>query len=176
MDRPKRKLYRGTLCVIHKEGKYLMEFQENDINSGCWIFPGGGYNLTPDGTRTELGIECASRETREETPYKPLRPRLIALIFFDNRFRIFPGKTEVADFDYDARYYYSQEFEGEFNERGPEGHKIGWFTYEQLRELPMHEGDRRILEAIVKRPEGSIIDGVIVHRGDRLERADFALI
>ena len=42
--------------------------------------------------------------------------------------------------------------------------------------LPMHEGDRRLLEEIERRPRGEIFEGVIVHRGNKLVRANFSTI
>jgi len=177
MDEQKRKLYRGTLCVVRREDdRYLMRLETQGINKGCWIFPGGDYEILQDGTRTEFSAECAIRETQEEMGITPLNPKLRALIYFDNRKRIFPGKREVANFDYQAAYFCSHDFEGEFRKTGPEGNKQGAFTYEEATKLPMHPGDLKILDALTRMPLHHVFEGVVVHNGLSLESADFLAV
>jgi 8-oxo-dGTP pyrophosphatase MutT (NUDIX family) len=175
MDDQERTLYRGTVCVIRPNEKYLMRFQETGINAGCWIFPGGSYKLRPNKRRIELGVECATRETQEEIGVNPLNPILIGRVFFDNRFRIFPGKRKRATFDYDADYYFTEKYEGEFKDIGPEPEKMRQeaFGFTEAIKLPMHEGDRAILRWIEHRRNSRPFSAVIVHRGKKLERAFF---
>jgi len=180
MDTNARKLIRGTLCVIRDlQGRYLMRHQIGGINNGCWIFPGGDYDIVEQEDRTELGPECAKRETREETGITPNNPRLIARIFFDNRYRIFPGKTQVANFDYDADYYFADRFSGELAPIGPEGTRQDWFNYEDARKLQMHQGDLAVLEKLeqtISVSSNIVIGGVIVHEGSNLKSATFRQI
>jgi ADP-ribose pyrophosphatase YjhB (NUDIX family) len=176
MDEQIRKLYRGTLCIIYSNGKYLMRFNPTGINVDFWTFPGGSYKLIEENKRTELGIECASRETREESGVTPKNLRFLARIFFENRKRMFPGKTEIANFDYDASYFLATDYEGEFREIGPEGTKQGFFTLEEALKLPMPEGDLAILKEIDKHKTQGIFEGVIVYNLTKLESATFQTI
>jgi len=177
MDEQKRKILRGTLCLVQREdGRYLMRLETKGINQGCWIFPGGDYELLQDKTRTELGAECAIRETQEETGITPKDLKLRAIIYFDNRKRTFPGKTEIASFDYEGKYYFTKEYIGEFQEVGPDGRRQGWFTYEEAKKLPMHEGDLKILDALERMPSLRVFEGVIVHNESKLESANFLVI
>ena len=174
MKEDDRKVIEGTLCIIKVNNKYLLRLETRGINKDCWIFPGGSYERNKSGAR-ELGIECAIRETQEETGLTPLDLRLRARIFFDNFKRIFPGKTEVATFDYDALYFYSENFRESPELRKEQG-EIGWFSYEETRNLAMHKGDLRLLEELELRPQEEIFEGVVVHEGTKLEYASFHTI
>ena len=176
MDEQIRKLYRGTLCVVFSNGKYLMRFNKTGINANSWTFPGGSYKLIGENLRTEFGVECATRETKEETDITPLNPRLRARIFFENRRRIFPGKKEVADFDYDASYFLATSYEGELKAVGPEKTKQNFFDFEKALTLPMPPGDLAILRELNKRDISKVFEGVIVYNGINLESATFRTI
>lgn len=167
-----RVIIEGTLLILKIKGKYLLRLEQGGINNNCWIFPGGSYDRELSGAR-ELGVQCAIRETQEETGITPLEPRLKARIFFDNFKRIFPGKTEVASFDYDALYFYTENYNGELKEISPDGKKQGLFTYEEALNLPMHEGDKEILKALEKIPSNKVFEGRIVHNGSKLDLAVF---
>jgi 8-oxo-dGTP pyrophosphatase MutT (NUDIX family) len=177
MDTERRKIIRGTFCIIRREdNKYLMRLEKSGINAGCWIFPGGDYEILKSEDRTELGIECAARETREETGITPINLKFKARIFFDNRYRIFPGKSETANFDYDGDYYFTEEYNGELKPISPDGREQKGCTYEDARKLPMHEGDIAILDYLESSPKEAIFGGVIVHEGRRLKLAKFSII
>jgi len=176
MNEEKRKLIRGTFCILQDTlGRYLMRYEPKGINANCWKFPGGSFEFLSQLGRIERGVECAIRETAEETGIIPINPFLKAIITFDNHARIFPGKTEVADFDYEGHFYATREYSGEFKEIGPapDSYRQGWFSYEALQSMPMHEGDRAILQRIHSSDFREQIEGVIVHEGSRLVLADF---
>jgi 8-oxo-dGTP pyrophosphatase MutT (NUDIX family) len=178
MDENQRKLIRGTLCIVKRkhDNRYLLRFETKGINANCWIFPGGDFEYLADKQRIELGVECAARETQEETGISPQNLRLRAIILFDNKKRIFPGKTEVANFNYQGIYYYTEDYIGEFREVGPDGRKQGWFNYDEAMHLPMHPGDKAILKALETIAQEEIFEGVIVHNIGDLESATFQLI
>lgn len=165
-----RPIIRGTLCVVIKDCKYLMRLENGGINDGCWIFPGGSFDDIQGEDRRELGVECATRETQEETGVTPINPILKATMFFDNRYRIFPGKTEVASFDYQGLYYQAEDFEGELKPTHKDCRQ-GLFLYREAKTLHMHEGDRAILKAIHFSRSRECLDGVIVHEGNKLKLA-----
>ena len=175
MKEEPRKLIRGTLCILKKDEKYLMRWETKGFNKDFLIFPGGSYEKVQLVERTELGAECAARETLEETGIRPIDLKLRATIFFDNKRGIFPDKTEVANFDYQAFYFSTENYTGQFTERGPEG-KQGWFRYEEARKQPMFEGDRRILDMIARIPAKEVFEGVVVYNGTALESATFLRI
>ena len=167
MDKQKRKLYRGTLCILYQNGRYLMRFETAGINKNMWIFPGGSYKQLESG-RMETGSECTSREAQEETGLTPLDLRYRARVFFDNHLRIFPGEKDIADFDYDATYFQTSQFSGEFRDISPDGRKQAWFPHEEAIRLPMHEGDRELLRAI--QGLNCCFEAVIVHEKDKLKQ------
>lgn len=172
MNETDRKIIEGTLMILKVNEKYLLRFETKGINKDCWIFPGGSYEREENGAR-ELAVECATRETREETGLTPIKPKLKARIFFDNHKRIFPGKTETANFDYDALYFISQEYTGTLKETSPDGRKQAWFTYEEAQNLPMHPGDKEILKALERISGDRVFEGRIVHNKSDLESAVF---
>jgi 8-oxo-dGTP diphosphatase len=172
MKESERKIIEGTLCVLYSKERYLLRLETEGINKGCWIFPGGSYERAESGVR-ELGVECVIRETEEETGMTPIRPKLKARIFFDNFKRIFPGKINIADFDYDALYYISTEYIGEFKKISPDGREQKWFRYDETLILNMHQGDREILKALERIPRERVFEGNIVHKGTDLEFAVF---
>ena len=175
MKTDERKIIEGTLFLLKVDGKYLLRLETEGINKDCWVFPGGSYEREDSGER-ELGVECAVRETEEETGLTPLKPRLRARIFFDNFKRVFPGKTEIANFDYDALYFISGDYTGTFREISPDNRRQDWFTYEEILNLPMHEGDREVLKALERIPSERVIEGRIIHIGSKLENAFFTAI
>jgi 8-oxo-dGTP pyrophosphatase MutT (NUDIX family) len=175
MKTEERKIIEGTLFILKVDRKYLLRFEIEGINKNYWIFPGGSYERNNSGAR-ELGIECAVRETKEETGLTPLKPRLKARIFFDNFKRTFPGKTEIANFDYDALYFISGDYTGKFQEISPDKRKQNWFSYKEALNLPMHEGDKEILNALERIPYEKIIEGRIIHNQTKIESAIFTAI
>jgi 8-oxo-dGTP diphosphatase len=177
MDENQRRILRGTLMIIRRaDGKYLLFHETKGVHKGMWIFSGGSYDTIKTEDRSETGIECVVRETQEETGITPINPRFKAKIFFDNHLRIFPGETKIANFDYEGAYYLSTDYSGEAKPISPEGKEQGWFSYEETKNLPMHEGDRRFLEILEKSPLEKVIDGVIVHEGSRLKTDHFEFL
>ena len=56
------------------------------------------------------------------------------------------------------------------------GCKQGFFSVEEAVKYPMHEGDVAILRAIHNSNLRDIIDGIVVHVGNKLEFSDFRIV
>ena len=138
-----------TLCYIRNNGSYLMLYRnrkKNDDNAGKWLGIGGKFEPG------ETADECIAREVREET----------GLILNSMHFY---GVVEFRSdaYEYEDMYLYSSddftpedpELAEQFRQQGTfplaecsEG-ELHWIAEEELKTLPMWEGDSVFLNKIL---------------------------
>ncbi len=119
-----------TLCYIEKDGKYLMLHRvkkKNDVNQDKYIGIGGKFE------NGETPLQCALRETREETGLEVLNYTYRGIVYFSCP----PYPDEIM------HLFTATEFEGELLECD-EG-DLMWLEKEKLKELPLWEGDHIFL-------------------------------
>ena len=141
-----------TICYLTVAGKTLMLYRnkkENDINEGKWIGIGGKIEAG------EMPEECVRREFYEETGLTLKEVTLKAYI-------LFPGLLHGQD---EGMFLYiASDYEGSLKEDCSEG-TLSWIDHDQLRHLPMWEGDRYFDEWI-SRP--GFTEASLKYEGDRL--------
>ena len=119
-----------TLCYIEKDGKYLMLHRvkkKNDVNQDKYIGIGGKFE------NGETPLECALRETREETGLNVLNYAYRGIVYFSCP--PYPDET--------MHLFTATEFEGTLVECD-EG-DLMWLEKEKLNSLPLWEGDHIFL-------------------------------
>ena len=131
-------MYNSTLCYLENpQGEYLMLHRvkkKNDVNQDKWIGVGGKFegDESPD--------ECLLREVKEET----------GVTLTDWRFR--GVVTFLTDGGWEGEYMYlftASQWEGVLNPDCTEG-DLEWVPKEQVPNLPIWEGDKIFLEALVR--------------------------
>ncbi|MCR4792144.1 MAG: NUDIX domain-containing protein [Lachnospiraceae bacterium] len=130
---------RSTLCYIEKEGKLLLLFRnkkENDPNEGKWIGIGGGIE---DGETPE---ECVVREVREETGLTLTAYHYHGIVKF----------VSESWEDEEMHLFSASGFEGELASCCDEG-ELSWIDKDKVMSLPMWEGDRYFLGALLQGKE-----------------------
>ena len=126
---------KSTLCYIQKDNDVLFLYRnkkKNDPNAGKWIGIGGKCEPgeTPD--------DCVKREVAEETGLKLTEYRFLGVIRFI---------SEMWD-DEDMYLYSATGFEGELISDCDEG-ELKWIGRSEIEGLPMWEGDRYFLKALL---------------------------
>ena len=145
------KITKTTLCYIRKDNKYLMLYRnkkENDPNAGKWIGVGGKIKLG------ESADACMKREVLEETGLTVTDYHYYGVI----RFYSDQWGTELM-------YLYSADaFEGKVKicDEGT----LKWIEQSELMQLPMWEGDRHFLQAMLDGKEQ--INMSLYYEGDKL--------
>lgn len=122
-----------TLCYIEKDGKYLMLHRvkkKNDVNHDKYIGIGGKF------LEGETPLECALRETNEETGLDVLNYTYRGIVYFSCP----PYPDEVM------HLFTATEFKGELIECD-EGN-LEWIEKDRLKSLPLWEGDFIFLELL----------------------------
>ncbi len=115
-----------TLCYIEKDGKYLMLHRvkkKNDVNQDKYIGIGGKF------LEGETPLECALRETEEETGLDVLNYTYRGIVYFSCP----PYPDEVM------HLFTATEFKGDLIECD-EG-DLEWIEKDRLKSLPLWEGD-----------------------------------
>ncbi len=143
-----------TLCYIRQNGSYLMLHRvkkKNDANHDKWIGVGGKFleNESPD--------ECLLREVLEETGLTLTEYRCRGVVTFVSDEA--PGELMylfTADAFCGALHTCS---EGD----------LQWVPQEQLRSLPLWEGDHLFLELLAADAPFFLLK--LCYRGDRLASA-----
>ena len=148
------KMVNTTLCYIYRDGKVLMLHRikkKNDVNEGKWIGIGGKFQ------DAESPEDCLLREVLEET----------GLMLTDYRYR---GIVTFISDHWETEYMHlftSTEFTGQI--RDCEEGVLEWISEEQMRNLPMWEGDAIFLRLLAEnRPFFSL---KLQYRGDTLTEA-----
>ena len=137
-----------TLVYVERDGQYLMLHRvkkEQDINRGKWIGVGG---------ENESPVECAVRETFEETGLTLTDPQYRGVVTF------------VSD-RYEGEYMHlftADKFTGSLKECS-EGELV-WVDKARVPELPTWEGDRIFLGLIAE--PGPFFSLKLVYEGDVL--------
>ncbi len=124
-----------TLCYIQKDNKVLFLYRnkkKNDPNAGKWIGIGGKVE------NGESPDACVKREVMEETGLKLSDYRFLGVIRFI---------SEAWD-DEDMYLYTATGFDGELLPDCDEG-ELKWMDAADIESLPMWEGDRYFLKALL---------------------------
>lgn len=122
-----------TLCYIEKDGKYLMLHRvkkKNDVNQDKYIGIGGKF------LEGETPLECALRETLEETGLTVLNYDYRGIVYFSCP----PYPDEIM------HLFTATEFEGDLIECN-EG-DLEWIEKDKLKSLPLWEGDFIFLQLL----------------------------
>ena len=124
-----------TLCYAEREGKWLMlhrNKKREDINKGKWIGVGGHFE---EGESPE---DCLYREVFEETGLHVIDQQLRGIVSF------FYGEKDCS---YMFLFTATLE-EGELKDCS-EG-ELAYFSYEEIKTLPLWEGDKIFLDLLAK--------------------------
>lgn len=139
-----------TLCYIQKDNSILFLYRnkkENDPNGGKWIGIGGKVE------NGESADACVKREVLEETGLRLTDYRFLGIIRFI---------SEAWD-DEDMYLYTATGFEGELLSDCDEG-ELKWVDKSDIDGLPMWEGDRYFLKALLEGRDR--IDLVLRYEGE----------
>ena len=141
-----------TLCYIEKDGKYSMLHRtkkENDENRDKWVGIGGKLE------EGESPFDCIRREIYEETELVAEKLLYRGLITF------------VSDM-YGTEYMHlftCPKFSGKLCEKCEEGYPE-WIKIEEVKNLPIWEGDQIFLDLLRKKT--SFFSLKLVYQGDKL--------
>lgn len=125
-----------SLCYIEKDGAYLMLHRikkKNDENRDKWVGIGGKLE------EGESPHDCARREIREETGLSVNKLSYRGVITF---------VSNVYGTEY-MHLFTSTDFRGELTDSCDEG-RLEWVKKEEVKDLPIWEGDRIFLDLISK--------------------------
>ena len=126
-----------TLCYIENDGKYLLLYRtkkKNDGNQGKYMGVGGHFE------ENESPYDCVIREVKEETGLD-IAPKYRGIVtFVSNKY-----ETEQM------HLFTSTEFYGDIC-RCDEG-DLYWINKNDIRNLPMWEGDYIFLDLLEKRTD-----------------------
>ena len=143
-----------SLVYIEHQGCYLMLHRikkEKDVNKDKWIGIGGKF--LPE----ETPLQCALRETMEETGLTLLNPKYCGMIDFKSE-----GWPEER-----MHLFWADRFEGELKECD-EG-TLEWVPIEKMEDLPQWEGDRIFLKLMQQKEPFFHLE--LAYQGDTLVKA-----
>ncbi len=143
-----------SLVYIEHQGCYLMLHRikkEKDVNKDKWIGIGGKF--LPE----ETPLQCALRETMEETGLTLLNPKYCGMIDFKSE-----GWPEER-----MHLFWSDRFEGELKECD-EG-TLEWVPIAKMDTLPQWEGDRIFLKLMQEKEPFFHLE--LAYQGDTLVKA-----
>lgn len=141
-----------TVCYIEKNGSYLMLHRikkEKDENRDKWIGIGGKLEAA------ESPFDCVRREVMEEVGLTLDSLRYAGIITF---------VSDIYGTEY-MHLFYSDSFSGEIKQDCAEG-VPSWIKKEDLRLIPMWEGDKIFLELLES--ERRFFSLKLVYEGDKL--------
>lgn len=127
-------MQRVANCVLMKDNKVLLLQKPK---RGWWVAPGG--KMEPG----ESVRDCCIREYREETGVYLKNPNLKGVFTF-----IMKDGDQVLS-EWMMFTFLATEADGIHLEESEEG-KISWHSIDDIRNLPMAEGDYHILEYMVQ--------------------------
>lgn len=127
--------HKESSVLMVKKGKRL-----DDPNSGFYTLPGGKLKNMEMGLSDKGRLECAVRETKEETGIIPLYPTLRGVILFDNSERVFSDWRKPEDFL--VYMFEASHYSGELKETD-EGTPL-WIPENEIPMLPKNPGDDRM--------------------------------
>lgn len=156
--------------ILCDEGILMLRkcIREDDPNSGYCTIPGGKLKQYERGNNLQGRLECALRETEEETGIKPIKSILRGTILFDNDGRIFPDMKKRDNFY--VYLYYATEKDGELKE-SDEGKPFWAQSWEEIDTLPKNPGDRLMYGWLRSEEfkQGKCFSGVIRHKGNEID-------
>lgn len=141
-----------TVCYIEKNGSYLMLHRikkEKDENRDKWIGIGGKLEAA------ESPFDCVRREVMEEVGLTLDSLRYAGIITF---------VSDIYGTEY-MHLFYSDSFSGEIKKDCAEG-VPSWIRKEDLKLIPMWEGDKIFLELL--ETERRFFSLKLVYEGDKL--------
>ncbi len=124
-----------VLCYIEHDGHWLMmnrNKKKNDLNEGKWVAVGGKFE------EKESPIDCAIRETLEETGLQLKSPTLRGVVTFAS------NKYETEQ----MFIFHSTDFSGEVNYNCNEG-TLCWQPISNIEKLPVWEGDKLFHDLLI---------------------------
>ena len=126
----------------HEENVLMLKKpqRENDPNSGNYTIPGGNLDPKEKGSNPKGRLECAVRETKEETGIEVLDPVFAGTILFDNSEREFSDLKNPDDFL--VYMFAGTKYEGELKETN-EGKPL-WVPKGDLIFYTDNMGDRKM--------------------------------
>ncbi|WEG13627.1 8-oxo-dGTP diphosphatase [Pullulanibacillus sp. KACC 23026] len=127
-------MQRVTNCLL-KDGDEVLLLQKP--RRGWWVAPGGKMESG------ESIRDTVIREFREETGLYLIQPTLKGVFTF-----IIKEGESIID-EWMMFTFYADAFEGECLEESKEG-KLAWHPFNQLQTLPMAEGDRHLLDYVLR--------------------------
>jgi 8-oxo-dGTP diphosphatase len=155
----------ATMCYFRRaDDIWVMDYRKHNhpLHAGKFAPPGGKRN------DEETLEECIIREVFEETGMKISSVKLRGQVLFFNERRTFGGKP--AKNDWQVYVYECYNFD-ESKARPTEG-KFVRIKKEEIESIPMHEGDRKILDWLLQN-KGGIFNARIEHVGEQLASAVF---
>lgn len=135
---PLRMARPATLRYIRTRGKTLMVHRnrkEVDIHKGFYVAPGGKIEPEDEGSLHNTMLR--------ETGLTPKGYELKGTLTFVNDERVFSDATTARTWGkrWQVALYVASDYEGELLGQGTEG-DLEWIIDGDLKDLPMHEGDR----------------------------------
>ncbi len=140
-----------SLIYIEQEGCYLLLHRikkEKDVNKDKWIGVGGKF--LPD----ETPLQCALRETLEETGLQLIEPEYRGIVDFKST-----GWPEER-----MHLFWADRFSGTLKDC--EEGVLEWVEKEKVHALPQWEGDRIFLKLLEERAPFFHLE--LAYEGDRL--------
>ena len=141
-----------TLCYLEQNDQYLMLYRnrkKDDPNAGKWIGVGGKLETgeSPD--------QCIVREVLEETGLILTGYDFLGVILFESD----RWETECM------MLYLGREFSGSLREDCEEG-TLRWIAKDEILSLPLWEGDRIFLRAMLRGDRRICMK--LVYQGEKL--------
>jgi ADP-ribose pyrophosphatase YjhB (NUDIX family) len=157
----------ATVCYLRNVGKTLFLDRQGgsgDIHDKKSVPPGGKNEPG------ERSIDCIKREFPEETGYVLENPRLRMVVTFNNQGRNMGGAKDRPDWV--VSIYEATKYSGTLRAERPTA-QPRWVADEDIPNLPMHEGDRKIIELLAQ--EG-IYEVLVQYEGDRLKSFEYTRV
>ncbi len=151
----------ATMCLLRSEGNVLFLYRnrgEGDIHHGWYVPPGGQTE------RGERGIDCITREFKEETNLDLIGPKLRAIVTYYNEGRVLGGKENPEDWVVEV--YEAVNFSGTLKEEHSKAKPL-WVPESEIENLKTYPGDRRVFELL---REQGVFEVIVQYSGQELIR------